>query len=42
MGQTFSVGILLLEKTRDSEENHEPTASHRQTLLHNVVPVHLA
>ena len=39
MGQIFPVGILLLEETRVPEENHEPAASHRQTLSHNV---HLA
>jgi hypothetical protein len=38
MGQTFPVGILLLEETGVAEENHESTASHRQTLSHNVVP----
>jgi hypothetical protein len=37
MGQTFPVGILLLEETEVPEENHEPAASHRQTLSHNVV-----
>ena len=37
-GQTFPVGILLLEETGVPEENHEPSASHRQTLSHNVVP----
>jgi hypothetical protein len=42
MGQIFPVGILLLEETGVPEENHEPAASHRQTLSHNVVPVHLA
>ena len=38
MGQTFPVGILLLEETGVPEENHEPAASHRQTLSHSVVP----
>ena len=38
MGQTFPVGTLLLEETGVSEENHEPAASHRPTLSHNVVP----
>jgi hypothetical protein len=38
MGQTFPVGILLLEETGVPEETHESTASHRQTLSHNVVP----
>jgi hypothetical protein len=28
---------LLLEETGVPEENHEPAASHRQTLLHNAV-----
>jgi hypothetical protein len=28
---------LLLEETGVPEENHESAASHRQTLLHNVV-----
>ena len=37
MGQTFPVGILLLEETGVPKENHEPSASHRQTLSHNVV-----
>jgi hypothetical protein len=32
MGQTFPVGILLLEETGVPEETHESTASHRQTL----------
>ena len=27
MGQTFPVGILLLEETGVPEENHEPAAS---------------
>ena len=31
MGQTFPVGILLLEETEVPEENHEPSESHRQT-----------
>jgi hypothetical protein len=34
MGQTFPVGILLLEETGVPE----PVASHRQTVTHNVVP----
>ena len=38
MGQTFPVGILLLEETGVPEEIHEPSASRRQTLSHNVVP----
>jgi hypothetical protein len=38
MGQTFPVGILLLEETGVLEENHEPSASHRQIFSHNVVP----
>jgi len=29
--------VLLVEKTRVSEENHWHTASHWQTLSHNVV-----
>jgi hypothetical protein len=29
MGQTFPVGILLLEETGVPEENHESTVSHR-------------
>ena len=37
MGQTFPVGILLLEETGVPEKNHESAASHRQTLSHNVV-----
>ena len=37
MGQTFPVGILLLEETEVPEENHEPSESHRQTWSHNVV-----
>jgi hypothetical protein len=37
MGQTFPVGILLQEETEVHEENHEPAASHQQTLSHNVV-----
>ena len=32
--------VLLLEETGISEENHQPAASHWQTLLHNVVPRH--
>ena len=31
MGQTFPVGILLLEETGVAEENHESTASHRKS-----------
>jgi hypothetical protein len=38
MGQTFPVGILLVEETGVPEENHEPTESHRRTLSHNFVP----
>jgi len=38
MGQSFPVGILLLEEIGVPEENHEPAASHQQTLSHNVVP----
>jgi hypothetical protein len=34
MGQTFPVGILLLDETGVPEETHESTASHRQTLSH--------
>ena len=37
MGQTFPVGILLLEETGVPEKNHESAASHRQTLSHIVV-----
>ena len=29
--------VLLVEETGGSGENHRPVASHRQTLLHNVV-----
>jgi hypothetical protein len=29
--------ILLVEETRVTGENHQPAASHRQTLSHNVV-----
>jgi hypothetical protein len=29
MGQTFPVGILLLEETEVPEENHEPSESHK-------------
>ena len=29
--------VLLVEETRVSGENHQPTAIHRQTLSHNVV-----
>ena len=41
MGQTFPVGILLLEETGVPEKTTnlpQVTASHRQTLSHNVVP----
>ena len=31
------VSVLLVEKTRDAEENHPPAASHWQMLSHNVV-----
>jgi hypothetical protein len=30
--------VLMVEETEVPEENHEPAASHRQTLSHNVVP----
>ena len=29
--------VLLVEETRALGENHQPVASHRQTLSHNVV-----
>ena len=29
--------VLLVEETGEPAENHRPTASHLQTLLHNVV-----
>ena len=29
--------VLMVEETRVPRENHRPTASHRQILLHNVV-----
>jgi len=29
--------VLLVEETGVPKENHRPVASHRQTLLHNVV-----
>jgi hypothetical protein len=29
--------VLLVEETRVSEENHQPVASHLQTLSHSVV-----
>jgi hypothetical protein len=33
MGQTFPVGILLLEETGVPEENHEPATSHQHTFI---------
>ena len=30
--------VLLVEETGVLEENHQPEASHLQTLLHNAVP----
>ena len=29
--------VLLVEESREPEENHRPAASYRQTLSHNVV-----
>jgi hypothetical protein len=34
--------VLLVEETRVPCENHQPVASHRQTLSNNVVRVHSA
>ena len=34
------LSVLLAEETGGPEENHQPVASHSQTLIHNVV--HLA
>ena len=31
------LSVLLVEETGVPRENHRPAASHRQTLLHNVV-----